>query len=66
MTYTRWFVSGLFLIVLSLQACGVLQTTPSDATLTNTCSKPSANHSLHAQGAMPSSGGNSMSGSGFP
>jgi hypothetical protein len=41
------------------QSCSVLQTTPGDSTLTDTRSK-AAHHSLHAQGAMPSSSSNSM------
>ena len=68
MTSIRWVVSGLILMVLSLQSCGILQTTPSDATLTDTCSKPS-NDSLHAQGTTPRPSDQDpyiMTGSGFP
>jgi hypothetical protein len=68
MTYIRGFVSGLILMVLPLQACGILQTTPSDAALTDTCSK-SDTQPLHAQGTKPPSSHEnqySMTGSGFP
>lgn len=68
MTATRWFLSGLILMVLSLQSCGVLQTTPSDATLTATCSK-SGTQPLDAKGAKPPCSDEdpySMAGSGFP
>ena len=68
MTATRWFASGLILMVLSLQSCGVLQTTPREATLTETCSK-SGTQPLQAQGAMPPCSDKdeySMAGSGFP
>lgn len=69
MTPTRWFISGLLLMVLSLQSCGVLQTTPYDATLAE-CSKSGA-QPLDAQGAKPPCSDkdpyrNSLAGGGFP
>jgi len=67
MRYIR-VISGLILMVLPLQACGMLQTTPSDATLTDTCSK-SDTQPLQAKGTMPPSSDEDpyrMTGSGFP
>jgi hypothetical protein len=71
MTSTRWLVCGLILTVLSLQSCGILETTPSDSTLRSDSGKidpcsGSGAHTTRATGALPSSGECTMTGSGFP
>ena len=69
MALTRWVISGL--LILSLQSCGILETKPSDATLSfnsgnmDTCSK-AGRKTTRAQGALPSSGACTLSGTGFP
>jgi hypothetical protein len=69
MTLTRWFVIGL--LVPSLYSCGSLETKPSDSTLRSDsgsidpCSDSGA-HTTRAEGALPSSGDCTMTGSGFP
>lgn len=69
MTFTRWLVGGL--MILSLQSCGILETKPSDATLASdsgnidACSK-AGRETTHAQGALPSTGACTLSGTGFP
>jgi hypothetical protein len=70
MRFTRWFVIGL--LVPSLHACGILETKPSDSTprsdSTNIdkCSYPGGGHTTRAEGALPSTGACTMTGSGFP
>ncbi len=70
MTSTRWIVSGLILMVLSLQSCGILETKPSHSTLRadgslDPCSDSGA-ETTRAEGTLPSSGKCTMTGSGFP
>lgn len=69
MTSIRWFVSGLILMVLPLQSCGILETKPSDSTLRSDRGKidpcsGSGGHTTRAEGALPSSGGCTMTGIG--
>jgi hypothetical protein len=71
MTSARWFVSGLLLMALSLQSCGILETQPSDSTLRSDSGKidpcsGSGGHTTGAKGALPSTGQCTMTGSGFP
>ena len=66
----RWLVTGLILMVLSLQSCGILETKPSQSTLRadgsiDPCSDSGA-RTTRAEGAIPSSGECTMTGSGFP
>jgi hypothetical protein len=69
MRFTRWFVIGL--LVASLPAFGILETKPSDSTLHSAngnidpCSD-SGEHTIRTEGAIPSTGACTMTGSGFP